>query len=113
MWHQDEPLADPVCVPLHAISEAARRNGTKVVQVGEGADELFAGYTSYAFFTDFHRRLWQPYRLVPGFLRQLVARGTSSASTAPTCWTAPPRTASSSGAAPSRSTTRTRAPLRT
>ncbi|HLZ28950.1 MAG TPA: asparagine synthase (glutamine-hydrolyzing) [Chloroflexota bacterium] len=77
VWHQDEPLADPVCVPLHAISEAARRNGTKVVQVGEGADELFAGYTSYAFFTDFHRRLWQPYRYVPGFVRSLVARGAS------------------------------------
>src|SRR5579859_6051382 len=77
VWHQDEPLADPVCVPLHAISEAARRNGTKVVQVGEGADELFAGYTSYAFFADFHRRLWQPYRYVPGFVRSLVARGAS------------------------------------
>jgi asparagine synthase (glutamine-hydrolysing) len=75
VWHQDEPLADPVCVPLHAISEEARRSGTKVVQVGEGADELFAGYTSYAFFTDFHRRMWQPYQLVPGFLRDLVARG--------------------------------------
>src|SRR6202011_592803 len=77
VWHQDEPLADPVCVPLHAISEAARRNGTKVVQVGEGAAELFAGYTSYAFFTDFHRRVWQPYLLVPGFVRSLVARGAS------------------------------------
>jgi asparagine synthase (glutamine-hydrolysing) len=75
VWHQDEPLADPVCVPLHAISEAARRNGTKVVQVGEGADELFAGYTSYAFFTDFHRRVWQPYSVLPGFLRHLVAQG--------------------------------------
>ena len=42
---------------------------------GEGADELFAGYTSYAFFTDFHRRLWQPYRIVPGFVRQAVAHG--------------------------------------
>jgi asparagine synthase (glutamine-hydrolysing) len=75
VWHQDEPLADPVCVPLHALSEAARKSGTKVVQVGEGADELFAGYTSYAFFTDFHRRMWQPYQLVPGFVRRIVARG--------------------------------------
>jgi asparagine synthase (glutamine-hydrolysing) len=75
VWHQDEPLADPVCVPLHALSEAARSNGTKVVQVGEGADELFSGYSSYAFFTDFHRRVWQPYQLVPGFMRYLAARG--------------------------------------
>ncbi|HEV7663712.1 MAG TPA: asparagine synthase (glutamine-hydrolyzing) [Chloroflexota bacterium] len=73
VWHQDEPLADPVCVPLHAISEAARQSGTKVVQVGEGADELFSGYTSYAFFTDFHRRVWQPYQLLPRFMRQAAA----------------------------------------
>src|SRR5579864_3601634 len=73
VWHQDEPLADPVCVPLHAISEAARTNGTRVIQVGEGADELFSGYTSYAFFTDFYRRVWRPYSWLPRPLRQLAA----------------------------------------
>jgi asparagine synthase (glutamine-hydrolysing) len=75
VWHQDEPLADPVCVPLHAVSEAARLSGTKVVQVGEGSDELFAGYTSYAFFSDFHQRVWQPFQLVPGILRRTIAGG--------------------------------------
>src|SRR5205085_1864033 len=74
VWHQDEPLADPVCVPLHAVSEAARQSGTKVVQVGEGSDELFSGYTSYGFFSDFHRRVWQPYQFVPGILRRAIAR---------------------------------------
>jgi asparagine synthase (glutamine-hydrolysing) len=73
VWHQDEPLADPVCVPLHAISEAARQSGTKVIQVGEGSDELFSGYTSYAFFSDFHRNVWRPYRLMPGALRRGIA----------------------------------------
>jgi asparagine synthase (glutamine-hydrolysing) len=77
VWHQDEPLADPVCVPLHAISEAARQSGTKVIQVGEGADELFSGYTSYAFFTDFHRRVWQPYHLLPSVVRRMAAAGGS------------------------------------
>lgn len=72
-WHQDEPLADPVCVPLHAVSEEARRSGTRVIQVGEGSDELFSGYTSYAFFTDFHRRVWQPYQYVPRPLRKAAA----------------------------------------
>jgi asparagine synthase (glutamine-hydrolysing) len=75
VWHQDEPLADPVCVPLHAISEAARRSSTKVVQVGEGSDELFSGYTSYAFFADFHRRVWRPYQLVPTVIRRAAALG--------------------------------------
>jgi asparagine synthase (glutamine-hydrolysing) len=73
VWHQDEPLADPVCVPLHAISEAARQSGTKVIQVGEGSDELFSGYTSYAFFTDFHRRVWRPYSLLPRPVRQVAS----------------------------------------
>ncbi|HET6315788.1 MAG TPA: asparagine synthase (glutamine-hydrolyzing), partial [Chloroflexota bacterium] len=73
VWHQDEPLADPVCVPLHVVSEAARASGTRVIQVGEGSDELFAGYTSYAFFADFFQRVWRPYRVLPGGLRRAVA----------------------------------------
>ena len=75
VWHQDEPLADPVCVPLHAISEAAKASGTKVIQVGEGSDELFSGYTSYAFFSDFYRRVWRPYRLLPGTVRDVASAG--------------------------------------
>jgi asparagine synthase (glutamine-hydrolysing) len=75
VWHQDEPLADPVCVPLHVVSEAARASGTRVIQVGEGSDELFAGYTSYAFFADFFERVWRPYRVLPGRLRRAVSAG--------------------------------------
>jgi asparagine synthase (glutamine-hydrolysing) len=44
---QDEPLGDPVCVPLHYVSRLARDSGIKVVQLGEGADELFCGYPWY------------------------------------------------------------------
>lgn len=41
---QDEPIADPVCVPVYFVSKLARDNGVIVCQVGEGADELFWGY---------------------------------------------------------------------
>ncbi len=41
---QDEPLADPVCVPVYYVSRLARQSDVKVCQVGEGADELFWGY---------------------------------------------------------------------
>jgi asparagine synthase (glutamine-hydrolysing) len=41
---QDEPIGDPVCVPVYYVSELARRNGVTVCQLGEGADELFWGY---------------------------------------------------------------------
>ena len=42
---QDEPLADPVCIPLHFVSKLARDNGVYVIQVGEGSDEIFFGYS--------------------------------------------------------------------
>ena len=41
---QDEPIADPVCVPLYYVSKLAKDNQVTVCQVGEGADELFWGY---------------------------------------------------------------------
>jgi asparagine synthase (glutamine-hydrolysing) len=44
---QDEPIADPVSVPLHFVSELARDHGVTVCQAGEGADELFWGYPSW------------------------------------------------------------------
>ena len=43
-YAQDEPLGDPVCFPLYRLARLARTYETPVVQVGEGADELFAGY---------------------------------------------------------------------
>ena len=44
---QDEPIADPVCVPVYYVSKLARDNGVIVCQVGEGADELFCGYPNW------------------------------------------------------------------
>lgn len=41
---QDEPIVDPVCIPVYFLSMAARKQGVIVCQVGEGADELFCGY---------------------------------------------------------------------
>lgn len=46
-YHQDEPLADPVCVPLFYVSRLARDSGVPVIQVGEGSDELFCGYPKF------------------------------------------------------------------
>ena len=45
--YQDEPIADPVCVPVYYVSKLARDNGVIVCQVGEGSDELFWGYPSW------------------------------------------------------------------
>jgi asparagine synthase (glutamine-hydrolysing) len=47
VWHLDEPLADPSCIPLYYISRMARQHIT-VVLSGEGADEVLGGYGIYA-----------------------------------------------------------------
>ena len=44
---QDEPIADPVCVPVYYVSKLARDNDVIVCQVGEGADELYWGYPGW------------------------------------------------------------------
>ncbi len=46
VWHLDEPLADPSCVPLYFIARRAREHIT-VVLSGEGADEILGGYAIY------------------------------------------------------------------
>jgi asparagine synthase (glutamine-hydrolysing) len=60
---QDEPIADPVCVPVYYVSHLARTNGVTVAQVGEGSDELFWGYTSWKY-----KHRLQCYSNVPGTL---------------------------------------------
>ncbi len=69
VYFQDEPISDPVCVPIFYVSKLAKENNIKVCQVGEGADELFFGYTNWfrtskinmfinnVFFPDFLKKL--------------------------------------------------------
>jgi asparagine synthase (glutamine-hydrolysing) len=64
IFHQDEPIADWVCLPLHHVARLARRENTVVVQVGEGSDEQFFGYEHY-------RRAFQIHSRHAGWLRRL------------------------------------------
>lgn len=43
----DEPIADPTAIPLYFLAETATAAGEKVIFSGEGADELFGGYSVY------------------------------------------------------------------
>ncbi len=63
--HHDEPLSDPVCIPLHRVAQLARSTGTIVLQAGEGADELFCGYDDYRNWMDRYRRFWLPLSRLP------------------------------------------------
>ena len=63
----DEPLADPAFVPTFLLARFARSE-VKTVLVGDGADELFAGYPTYI-----GAALASRYASVPGWLRRLLA----------------------------------------
>jgi asparagine synthase (glutamine-hydrolysing) len=70
VFHQDEPLADPVCVPLYYVAKLARDNGTIVVQVGEGADEIFAGYEWFRKYLRINDLFWRQAQTLPAAMRR-------------------------------------------
>ena len=73
VFHQDEPIADPVCVPLYYVSKLARDSGTIVIQVGEGADEIFSGYENYVRHLRIYENFWRHAENLPLALRRTVA----------------------------------------
>jgi len=73
VFHQDEPIADPVCVPLFYVSKLARDSGTVVVQVGEGADEIFSGYDKYVRYLRIQERFWRHAERVPRAARRAAS----------------------------------------
>lgn len=73
VFHQDEPIADPVCVPLYFVSKLARESGTIVVQVGEGSDEIFSGYANYVRHLQLYENFWQHAEKVPLKVRQAAS----------------------------------------
>jgi asparagine synthase (glutamine-hydrolysing) len=73
IFHQDEPLADPVCIPLYYVSRLAREAGTIVIQVGEGSDEIFGGYDKYVKYLSLYENFWQYAERTPHLARRAVS----------------------------------------
>jgi asparagine synthase (glutamine-hydrolysing) len=73
VFHQDEPVADPVCVPLYYVSKLARDSGTIVVQVGEGSDEIFGGYDWFGTYLRIEERFWRYAEKAPLAARRAAA----------------------------------------
>jgi asparagine synthase (glutamine-hydrolysing) len=54
---QDDLIGDEVGIPLYFLGKLAKTNGLKVVQVGEGADELFYGYDHWLRFAKLYKSI--------------------------------------------------------
>jgi asparagine synthase (glutamine-hydrolysing) len=67
VWGLDEPFADASMVPTFHVSEMARSHVT-VALSGDGGDEAFAGYTTYAWARSYAR-----VDALPRALRRLAA----------------------------------------
>jgi asparagine synthase (glutamine-hydrolysing) len=78
----DEPLADPALVPTFLLARLARTD-VKAVLVGEGSDEVFAGYPSYMAvpLAAWYRRLPAPVRAT--LTRAAPRLGASTGNTTP------------------------------
>lgn len=72
VYHQDEPIADPVCFPLYYVSKLAKDNGVSVVQIGEGSDEIFCGYEYYIRTINFYNKVWKYYENLPVLFRKIL-----------------------------------------
>jgi asparagine synthase (glutamine-hydrolysing) len=68
VWYLDDPVADPALVPLWFVAREARQH-VKAVLSGEGADELFGGYTIYR-----EPLSLAPFEKVPGGVRRALGR---------------------------------------
>ncbi|QNG18492.1 asparagine synthase (glutamine-hydrolyzing) [Rhodococcus triatomae] len=68
VWYLDDPVADPALVPLWFVAREARKH-VKVVLSGEGADELFGGYTIYR-----EPLSLAPFERMPAGLRRLAGK---------------------------------------
>jgi asparagine synthase (glutamine-hydrolysing) len=78
--HQDEPIADWVCIPLYFVSKLTRQTGVTVIQVGEGSDEQFSGYASYMGYLRLYHKYWQPFRrYLPKPLQRMAAGAAQAA----------------------------------
>ncbi len=68
----DEPMADSTCIPIYFISQLAKENGTIVVQTGDGADELFAGYNGWKKYNQLYPWYHQ-YEKLPSVIKKKIA----------------------------------------
>lgn len=55
VWHLDEPIGDPACLPTWLLSQEAAKE-VRVVLTGEGSDETNGGYAKFLRHHLYHQR---------------------------------------------------------
>lgn len=70
-WFYDEPMGEPPAVPTYQMCRMAKEHVT-VMLCGEGADELFGGYSKYVFDQFAAGLRWIPKALRRSLLRDLA-----------------------------------------
>ncbi len=78
IYHLDEPQADPAPIHVYLISEAAKRDGMKVLLSGAGGDDIFSGYRRHRALQlePFWRHMPMPLRKgISGYARHVLNGG--------------------------------------
>src|SRR5262249_37690682 len=70
VYQFDEPFADSSMLPTYYVSKASKEHATVAIS-GDGGDELFAGYSSYAATLG----NYYAQKLMPSFARKGIAFG--------------------------------------
>ncbi len=71
-YYADDLNGDYICFPLFYLAQFTRQNGVIVVQIGEGADEIFAGYPNYLRAYQLYERWWKPMRGIPNIMKNAL-----------------------------------------
>lgn len=69
-FYYDDPIGDTISVSHYFIARFARENGIRVAQVGEGSDEMFAGYQRYINFFNSYLRTKGLSKYIPSFFKR-------------------------------------------
>lgn len=71
-YFADDPNSDPVCFPLFWLSKLAKEKNVIVIQIGEGADEIFAGYETYIRAVKLYKMWWSWLEKFPSAAKKML-----------------------------------------
>ncbi len=76
-YYADDPNGDQVCFPLFWLSKLTRDAGVTVIQIGEGADEIFSGYETYLKVLRL-REKWHWLKKIPNAAKSVLSEITQA-----------------------------------